>query len=51
VCLPLSPLAPAIAMHAPPLAYLPLLAAVLGGYCAVLLAARSFYVKSSHRWL
>jgi Mg2+-importing ATPase len=51
VCLPLSPLAPAIAMHAPPLAYFPLLAAVLGGYCAVLLAVRSFYVRSSQRWL
>jgi Mg2+-importing ATPase len=49
--LPLSPLAPAIAMHAPPLVYFPLLAAVLGGYCAVLLAARAAYVKSRQRWL
>jgi P-type Mg2+ transporter len=51
VCLPLSPLAPAIAMHAPPLAYYPLLTAVLGGYWAVLLAVRAAYLKLSQHWL
>jgi Mg2+-importing ATPase len=51
VTLPLSPLAPAIAMRTPPLAYYPLLAAVLSGYCAVLLAVRSAYTKSRQRWL
>jgi Mg2+-importing ATPase len=51
VCLPLSPAAPAIAMHAPPLVYFPVLAAVLGGYWALLLAVRSAYLKSGQRWL
>jgi len=34
--LPLSPLAPAVGMHAPPLAFFPLLAAVAGGYGAII---------------
>jgi P-type Mg2+ transporter len=51
LALPLSPLAAALAMHAPPLAYFPPLAAVLGGYCAMLLATRAVYVKSRQRWL
>lgn len=42
VWLPFSPLAGAIGMQAPPLAFFPLLAAVLGGYCALLLAARTW---------
>jgi Mg2+-importing ATPase len=51
LCLPLSPLAPAIAMHAPPPAFFPLLAAVLAGYCALILAVRASYRKSSAPWL
>jgi P-type Mg2+ transporter len=51
VGLPLSPLAPAIGMHAPPVSFFPLLAAVLGGYCAVILAVRTAYLRVSPRWL
>jgi Mg2+-importing ATPase len=51
VCLPLSPLASVLAMHAPPLAYFPLLAALLGGYWAALLAVRAVYLRFSPRWL
>ncbi len=51
LCLPLSPLASSLGMHAPPLAYFPLLAAVLGGYWATLLAVRAAYLRFSQRWL
>jgi Mg2+-importing ATPase len=51
VCLPLSPLAPAIGMHAPPLAYYPLLAGVVAAYWTALHAVRAAYVKVSQRWL
>jgi Mg2+-importing ATPase len=49
--LPLSPLAPAIGMHAPPLSFFPLLAAVLAGYCAIILAVRAAYLRACPRWL
>jgi hypothetical protein len=42
---------PVIGMHAAPLAYFPVLAAVLGGYWAGLLAVRTVYLKFSQRWL
>jgi Mg2+-importing ATPase len=51
VCLPLSPLAPAVGMHAPPVSFFPLLVAVLGGYCAVIVAVRTAYLRASPRWL
>src|ERR1039457_6060059 len=44
VGLPLSPLAPALGMHAPPAAFFPLLTAVLGAYFAVILAVRTAYL-------
>ena len=49
--LPLSPLAAALALHAPPPGFFPLLAAVLGGYGALLLATRAAYRKTSAPWL
>lgn len=49
--LPLSPLAPALGMHAPPAAFFPVLAAVLGGYGAVILAVRTVYLRVGPRWL
>ena len=49
--LPLSPLAAAIAMHAPPAGFFPLLAAVLGGYSVLLLGTRAAYRKASRPWL
>jgi len=49
--LPLSPLAPAIGMHAPPMAFFPLLAAVLAGYCAIIMAVRAVYLRACPRWL
>jgi hypothetical protein len=49
--LPLSPLAPAIGMHAPPMAFFPLLAAVLAGYCAIIMAVRAVYLRAGPRWL
>jgi Mg2+-importing ATPase len=51
VGLPLSPLAPALGMHAPPMAFFPLLVAVLGGYCAVILAVRTAYLRVCPGWL
>jgi uncharacterized membrane-anchored protein len=48
--LPLSPLAAALALHAPPAGFFPLLAAVLGGYFALLLVARAAYRKASTPW-
>jgi Mg2+-importing ATPase len=51
VGLPLSPLAPALGMHAPPAAFFPLLTAVLGAYFAVILAVRTAYLRAVSRWL
>jgi P-type Mg2+ transporter len=51
VCLPLSPLASFLGMHAPPPVFAPLLAAVAGGYWAALLAVRAAYLRFSQRWL
>jgi Mg2+-importing ATPase len=51
VGLPLSPLAPALGMHAPPAAFFALLTVVLGGYCAVILAVRTAYLGAGRRWL
>jgi Mg2+-importing ATPase len=51
VGLPLSPLAPALGMHAPPAAFFPVLAAVLGGYGTVILAVRTVYLRAGPRWL
>jgi Mg2+-importing ATPase len=49
--LPVSPLAATVGMHAPPTAFYPLLAAVLSGYCAAILAVRAVYCRVSPRWL
>jgi P-type Mg2+ transporter len=49
--LPLSPLAPAIGTHAPPMAFFPVLAAVLAGYCAIIMAVRAAYLRTCPRWL
>jgi P-type Mg2+ transporter len=46
LCLPLSPLAVVLHMRALPLAYLPLLAAVVGGFCVATLAALSLYRRA-----
>jgi Mg2+-importing ATPase len=48
--LPLSPLAAAISMHAPPPGFLLLLPVVLGGYFALVLAARAACRKASAPW-
>jgi Mg2+-importing ATPase len=49
--LPFSPLAPELHMHALPLAYFPLLAAVLGGYCAATAAVKTRYLRTRAPWL
>jgi Mg2+-importing ATPase len=48
--LPLSPLAAAIAMHAPPPGFLPLLPVILGGYLTLVLTARAALRKVSAPW-
>ncbi|HUK67798.1 MAG TPA: cation transporting ATPase C-terminal domain-containing protein [Streptosporangiaceae bacterium] len=49
--LPFSPLASMLNMQALPLSYFPMLAAVLGGYCAATLAVKACYMRSAAPWL
>jgi Mg2+-importing ATPase len=49
--LPLSPLAPAVGMHAPPSAFYPLLAGVVAGYGGLVLLTRAGYRKAFGCWL
>ena len=49
--LPFSPLASVLHMRALPLAYFPLLAAVLVGYCAATVAVKACYLRRYSPWL
>ena len=49
--LPVSPLAPVLHMRALPIAYFPLLAAVLCGYCAATIAAKACYLRTRSPWM
>ena len=51
ICLPFSPLASILGLHALPLAYFPLLAVVLVGYCAATIAVKSVYLARTACWL
>ncbi|HEY6278334.1 MAG TPA: hypothetical protein VIX86_18615, partial [Streptosporangiaceae bacterium] len=49
--LPLSPLAPMLGLQAPMAGFYPLLAAVLAGYGAAVLAVRAWYRGRHEHWL
>jgi Mg2+-importing ATPase len=51
LALPFSPIASALGLRALPVAYFPLLAAVLVGYCAATIAAKSIYLARTAHWL
>jgi Mg2+-importing ATPase len=51
LALPFSPLGSALSLHALPVVYFPLLAAVLIGYCAVTIAVKARYIARTAHWL
>ncbi|MGD0374274.1 MAG: magnesium-translocating P-type ATPase [Streptosporangiaceae bacterium] len=51
LCLPLTPLGTALRLEALPVAYFPVLAVVIVGYCAATIAAKARYLRRTAPWL
>ncbi|TDX01632.1 magnesium-translocating P-type ATPase [Dinghuibacter silviterrae] len=51
ICLPFSPLAPALKMTPLPLAFFPWLLGILLAYCLLTQAVKTWFIRTFHQWL